>query len=243
MSKALEVLLSSLKSGQRLFTPPRTDSRDDLTSESGSRLVPIRTLGNRQRRAVLRHLLELDTGDRYLRFGYVASDEQIAKYVQTLDFEKDAVYGVYDRRLKLLAVAHVAFAKGYGYDMCAEFGVSVLPHGRRRGLGAQLFQRAATHAANEGVRMMFIHALTENTGMLKIAKQSGARLEHDGPETQAYLSLPEPTMDSRFTELLQDRVGQTDYALKVQARQFWDLLAHLQALRAETLDAQTKSPP
>jgi GNAT superfamily N-acetyltransferase len=188
-------------------------------------------------------LLALDAQDRYLRFGYVASDAQISKYVAALDFDSDAVYGIYNRRLQLVAVAHVAFAKGYGYAMCAEFGVSVLPEGRRRGFGARLFQRAAMHATNEGVRMMFIHALSENTSMLKIAKKAGAVVEHDGPETEAYLSLPTSSLDSRITELIEDRVGQTDYALKVQAKQFWSVLAELQAIRADTLSAQKSNAP
>ena len=205
--------------------------------------IPIRTLSKRQRAAVSRHLLALDAQDRYLRFGYVASDAQISKYVAALDFDSDAVYGIYNRRLQLVAVAHVAFAKGYGYAMCAEFGVSVLPEGRRRGFGARLFQRAAMHATNEGVRMMFIHALSENTSMLKIAKKAGAVVEHDGPETEAYLSLPTSSLDSRITELIEDRVGQTDYALKVQAKQFWSVLAELQAIRADTLSAQKSNAP
>jgi hypothetical protein len=47
--------------------------------------------------------------------------------------------------------------------------------------------------------MMFIHALSENTPMLKIAKKAGAVVEHDGPETEAYLSLPRSSLDSRQT--------------------------------------------
>ena len=243
MSSAVQVIFASLKAGQELLQPPREGSEKSLMEGRVLPNIPIRTLSKRQRAAVSRHLLALDAQDRYLRFGYVASDAQISKYVAALDFDSDAVYGIYNRRLQLIAVAHVAFAKGYGYAMCAEFGVSVLPEGRRRGYGARLFQRAAMHATNEGVRMMFIHALSENTAMLKIAKKAGAVVEHDGPETEAYLSLPTPSLDSRITELIEDRVGQTDYALKVQAKQFWSVLAELQTIRADTLSAQKSNAP
>jgi GNAT superfamily N-acetyltransferase len=243
MSSAVQVIFASLKAGQELLQPPREGSEKPLMEGRALPNIPIRTLSKRQRAAVSRHLLALDAQDRYLRFGYVASDAQISKYVAALDFDSDAVYGIYNRRLQLVAVAHVAFAKGYGYAMCAEFGVSVLPEGRRRGFGARLFQRAAMHATNEGVRMMFIHALSENTSMLKIAKKAGAVVEHDGPETEAYLSLPTSSLDSRITELIEDRVGQTDYALKVQAKQFWSVLAELQAIRADTLSAQKSNAP
>jgi GNAT superfamily N-acetyltransferase len=243
MTSAVQVIFASFKAGQELLQPPQDGSEKPISGERALTNIPIRTLGKRQRSAVSRHLLALDAQDRYLRFGYVASDEQISKYVAALDFDNDAVYGIYNRKLQLVAVAHVAFAKGYGYAMCAEFGVSVLPVGRRRGYGARLFQRAAMHATNEGVRMMFIHALSENTAMLKIARKAGAVVEHDGPETEAYLSLPTSSLDSRITELIEDRVGQTDYALKVQAKQFWSVLAELQAIRADTLSAQKSNAP
>ena len=243
MSSAVQVILASLKAGQELLQPPQEGGEEPKLDEAALSSIPIRTLGKRQRAAIGRHLLALDAQDRYLRFGYVASDEQIGKYVETLNFDNDAVYGIYNRRLQLVAVAHVAFAKGYGYAMCAEFGVSVLPEGRRRGYGVRLFLRAAMHATNEGVRMMFIHALSENTPMLRIAKKAGAVVEHDGPETEAYLSLPRSSLDSRITELIEDRVGQTDYALKVQAKQFWGVLAQLQAIRADTLNAQKRNAP
>ena len=53
----------------------------------------------------------------------------------------------------------------------SEFGVSVLPKARRRGFGRRLFEHAMLHARNRGVETMFIHALSENTAMLKIARE------------------------------------------------------------------------
>ncbi len=40
--------------------------------------------------------------------------------------------------------------------------------------GARLFERAVVVARNEGVGMLFIHALSENAAMLKIARNAGA---------------------------------------------------------------------
>ncbi|MCD6079012.1 MAG: family N-acetyltransferase, partial [Ramlibacter sp.] len=51
-------------------------------------MVPIRSLGAGHRDRIASHLLELDEHDRYLRFGYQASDEQIGRYVEQLDFER-----------------------------------------------------------------------------------------------------------------------------------------------------------
>ena len=54
-------------------------------------LVPIRSLGASYRGQISQHLLTLDTHDRYLRFGFVATDEHIERYVAGLDFERDVV--------------------------------------------------------------------------------------------------------------------------------------------------------
>ena len=130
------------------------------------RWSPIRSIGPGERPRIARHLLALDAHDRYLRFGYSASDEHIQRYVDQLDFERDDLFGIYNRRLELIAMAHLALAPSGDYSGCAEFGVSVARHARGRGYGARLFDRAAVTARNEGVSMLFIHVLSENAAML-----------------------------------------------------------------------------
>jgi hypothetical protein len=88
-------------------------------------MVPIRSIGPRERERIARHLLALTPHDRYLRFGYAAADEQVQRYVDSLDFERDELFGIYNRRLELIAMAHLAFAPGDQHSDCAEFGVSV----------------------------------------------------------------------------------------------------------------------
>ena len=68
--------------------------------------------------------------------------------------------------------------------------------------------------------MMFIHALSENAAMLKIARNAGSRVERDGSESEAYLALPPATMDSRWHEVLEEHIAELDYQLKLQASQF-----------------------
>ena len=219
-----EWLSASLKAGKTMFLPHRETDR--LPS-----LVPIRALAPRHRDRILNHLLQLDAGDRYLRFGYPASDEQVRRYVDQLDFERDEVFGIYNRRLELIAMAHLAFVDLEHHSNCAEFGVSVLKSARGKGLGGRLFARAALHARNNGVEMMFIHALSENTPMLKIARKAGAKVQRDGAESEAYLQLPPGDFDSRMAELVESHVAAMDYQLKKQARQFWSLLADVQEIR------------
>jgi len=87
------------------------------------------------------------------------------------------------------------------------------------------------HARNDGVNLMFIHALSENSTMLNIARNAGARVERDGSESEAFLYLPRPTLDSRLTELVEEQLAQTDYRIKLQAKQFWRILTNIQKMR------------
>ncbi len=204
-------------------------------------IVPIRSLGPRHRDRIAAHLLALDANDRYLRFGYAATDEQVRRYVDQLDFEQDDIFGIYNRKLELIAMAHLAFSRDPEASRCAEFGVSVLAKARGRGYGRRLFERAVVHARNEGVDLLFIHALSENKAMLKIAKNAGARLERFGSETEAHLRLPPATLDTRMSELVDEQLAQTDYRLKQQARSFWAFLAGVQETRQGVRQARHKS--
>lgn len=204
-------------------------------------VVPIRSLGPRHRERIARHLLALDGNDRYLRFGYAASDEQIRRYVDGLDFGRDEIFGIYNRRLELIAMAHLAFSRSADASACAEFGVSVLRQVRGRGYGTRLFERAVMHARNEGVDLLFVHALSENAAMLKIARNAGATLERAGSETEAHLRLPPATLDSRLSEMALEQLAQTDYRLKAQALSFWNFLAGVQEVRQGVRDARHRS--
>ncbi|MBA4264508.1 MAG: GNAT family N-acetyltransferase [Comamonadaceae bacterium] len=194
-------------------------------------MVPIRSIGPAQVDRVVEHLLALEPHDRYLRFGYSASDEHIRRYVKQINFDRDELFGIFNRKLELIAMAHLAFSVDPQYNSCAEFGVSVAKAARGRGFGSRLFERAVMHARNEGVVMLFIHALTENTAMLKIARNAGAVIERDGSESEAHLRLPPADFDSRVTEMVRQHVAFTDYHLKAQAKQFWGLLSRLQSRR------------
>lgn len=215
---------------------------DDMPTQQRSPVVvPIRSLGPGHRGRILDHLLALDAHDRYLRFGYGATDEQVRRYVDGLDFDRDEIFGIYNRHLTLIAMAHLAFLEAAEGAAGAEFGVSVLKQVRGRGYGARLFDRAVMHARNEGVELMFIHALSENTAMLKIARNAGATLERLGSETEAYLRLPPATLDSRVTELVEEQFARSNYQLKLQARKFLDFLANVQEIRQGVGEARKRS--
>lgn len=232
-----------MDAGRELVRSPVDRAHVDPADKPLPLIVPIHSLGENHRHRINAHLLALDGQDRYLRFGYAATDEQIARYVASLDFERDEIFGIYNRKLVLVAMAHLAYAPVENCDSCAEFGVSVMKAARGRGYGARLFDRAAMHARNHKVSTLFIHALSENTAMLKIARNAGATVERDGSESEAYLRLAPATLDSRLTEIVQEQVALADYRIKVQAKLFWDILADLQRVRQGRGSAQPSPPP
>ncbi len=186
------------------------------------RWVPIRSLSERHRPRILAHLLAMPEGDRYLRFGYAASDAQLAHYTDLIDFAHDEVFGIFNRRLSLLAMAHLALmpARGDGLPREAEFGVSVLPQARGRGYGTRLFEHAVLHARNRQVDTLVIHALSENASMLKIVRGAGAIVERDGGESLARLRLPADDLLSHVDELVESKAADLNYRIKVHARRF-----------------------
>ena len=197
-------------------------------------IVPIRALGHAHRARIREHLLALSPEDRYLRFGYSATDEQIGRYVDGLNFKRDELFGIFNRRLKIVAMAHLALDIPADADplageagRAAEFGVSVAADQRGRGLGKRLFERAVVHARNEGVSTLIIHALSENAPMLAIARSGGAIVEHDGPDSEARLTLPGATLDTLVSELIEEQIAQADYRIKRGTQQIHRLVRPL----------------
>lgn len=206
--------------------------------------VPIRVLGRRHRRRLLRHLLALDSRDRYLRFGLAMGEAQLRRYVMQLDFGRDELLGVFNRRLELVAVAHIAYPPDAEWlDDTAEFGVSVLSRYRGRGLGGRLFDLACLHARNRDKRYLLIHALAENAPMLRIAERAGAWPEQQGADGVASrLHLPFDSWRSHAEEAVETGLGELDFRLKHQARQVRALMDNVQAEVREWL-ADDDPPP
>jgi GNAT superfamily N-acetyltransferase len=161
------------------------------------------------------HLLALSERDRYLRFGYPATDERIRQHVRALDFVNHELFGIFNRRLELVATAHLAYADDQ--RSMAEFAVSVLPGTRGRGYGRRLFDHAVRHCRNRRADRMFIHALSENTPMLRMARSAGARVETAGPESEAWLQLPPDSVSSHMEELVDTRAALLNQKAKLTA--------------------------
>lgn len=190
--------------------------------------VLVKQLAERDRRRVLKHFLALDDSDRLLRFGTVLPDAQVAAYVGRIDFSHDTVYGVYNKVFQLVAVGHLAFAPkeqlpaakamATTKDKVAEFGVSVSRSARGLGIGSKLFERAAIHCRNADVDTLYMHCLSSNQIMMRIAKKAGMEIQREYGEADAYLRLLPPNPASVLQEALEEQFATIDYALKANAR-------------------------
>jgi len=142
------------------------------------------------RSIIASHFLALSVRDRYLRFATSVSPQLVAKYVEGIDFVRDAVLGVHETTVRLedpgalIGVAHTAFEG----DL-AEFGVSVLPAHRGQGLGGALFERAIAVARSRGVRRLWMQFLAHNVPIMRIARKVGMRVVPGGVHACAHLDL------------------------------------------------------
>ncbi|MGB9990132.1 N-acetyltransferase family protein [Pseudoduganella rhizocola] len=185
--------------------------------------VPVKELRERDRRRMLKHFLALEKQDRVLRFGSYLSDEQVTKYVMGIDFERDIVFGVYNRTFRLAAVGHLAFApkpadSSTEKDWVAEFGVSVLKSARGLGIGSRLFERANIVCRNKDIDTLYMHCLSSNQTMMHIAKKAGMEIHRDYGEADAYLKLGPADPASVLQEAMQEQLATLDYALKANVR-------------------------
>ncbi len=174
-------------------------------------LPPVMQLNAAHRNALRQHFTTLEGDDLRLRFGRAVRPEGLEAYANTLDFERDAVSGVFANNLELAGVAHLAL-----HSDDAEFGVSVLPEHRDTGIGKALFERAIAFARNHLIETLCMHCLAENAAMMHIARSSGMKIVGDGDGNVAYLQLPTIDPASLADELLATRVALFDFMLKSQ---------------------------
>ncbi len=172
----------------------------------------IHQLAHDHREALLEHLLALPPEDIRLRFGAPLGADAIRRYVEGIAFDVDTVFAVLGQGYDILGAAHLAIAGDH-----AEFGVSVLPAHRDRGIGAALFARAEEHARNRRVARLFVHCLRENAPMVSLVRAKGMDVFVEAGEVDAYAPLAGPTLASEAEEFVAQRIAVFDAALKTEA--------------------------
>lgn len=193
--------------------------------------VLVRELHAGHRERIREHLLDLGEEDRRLRFGMLASNEVVNNYVNTLDFKRDSVFAVFDEKLNMIGLAHLAYPlQSKTGNATVEFGVSVAEEGRGLGVGTALFERAAIHCRNTKIDILYVHCLSSNAGMMHIARKAGMTVEYAYGEADAYLRLPPGDHTTLATEEIQAQAAEIDYTIKKSVQRaknisasFWQL--------------------
>ena len=140
----------------------------------------LKVLGRQHTPLIQTHLLALDANDRANRFMGAVSDDHLARYALSINFEKDLLVGVM-RGKKLVGLAHAAVYMESGETMM-EVGLSVLGGARRSGLGKRLLQAALEQAAHVHARRVFVMFRSTNAGMAALATSVGGRIGGQGSE-------------------------------------------------------------
>lgn len=175
------------------------------------RMLGGEILGKYTRDEIYVHLLQLDTESNRLRFGSFMNEDAIKKYVNSIDFNKDRVYGAYDNDNNLVGVIHIAWMKQEG---CAEIGISVDKSVRNGGIGGKLFKKAINYARMHGAKRLYSFCLTENTAMMHLAKKENMKVERFANEAEAHMVIEPATPDIYFNEYSDEVLSQTEFITK-----------------------------
>lgn len=131
------------------------------------------------------HFLALPARDRFLRFGWVATDADIVAYVEELLPSIGNVFVVLEPAPDVSGALHLEFA-GCGADL----GLSVSPWARGKGIGALLLERARLVATACGARTLFVRNLNFNAALQRLARRVGMRVACAPGAASTRLELP-----------------------------------------------------
>lgn len=194
----------------------------------------VQRLTEAQKPEMLRHLMALAGEDLRLRFGRSMDERALRAYVDGIDFENDRLFGIYGTDFRLIGMAHLAVNRETSW---AELGLSVAPASRRLGVGETLLRRAARHASDVGVRIIYMHCLRENEAMMRLAAKAGFKVVPEGIEANATKALAPASAASLLHSIWYEQVALVDYALKRQFDNFRRSLLLPTSNKPRTADA------
>lgn len=160
-------------------------------------------------------LIDIKGNDRYLRFGYQASNENVLNYLEGAfkDFGVTNMWFIAENEGRVIGSVHVSISE----NDVAEMGFTVSPDFRGQGLGQELFQRAATWAMMKGAKTLYTQCLSENQVMQHIAKKNGMTVVTIGyGEKEATIKATKGTIQSYFDDKFFDNLAFVDRAIEKQ---------------------------
>jgi GNAT superfamily N-acetyltransferase len=119
-------------------------------------------------RKLVNHFVGLTSGDRFLRFGWVATDVDIVSYVESLFESAARVFVAIEPDGDISGVLHLEFT-----EAGANLGLSVSSWARNQGIGSLLLQRAGLLVRARGLNALFVRNLRFNTALQRLAFRLG----------------------------------------------------------------------
>jgi GNAT superfamily N-acetyltransferase len=177
----------------------------------GGETMLFRRLWPREQDEILAHLLRLDPDDRQLRFGGVMRDGDIAAYVGRMNWSRSLIVGCEIGGV-LRAIGELKAIRR-DWRPTAEVAVTVERPFQDRGIGARLFRRLVTLAANRGFRRLYVLCVAQNRRMRNIVLHHGASLTHYESEVEGEVDLPWPSHLTLAQEMIDAYVAAVQSAL------------------------------
>ena len=153
------------------------------------------------------HLKSLDADSKYLRFGYVISDEIIDQLCDNFeaDADKNILFCVENDDLDFVAIGHIALQDQM------ELAFSVLKEYQGNGLGNQLFKRVIQWCRTHNQLKGNMVCLSSNRVIKHLCTKYGIRMINDRGETLASIALDHPDITTYFTEAADSNLAVMDY--------------------------------
>lgn len=137
--------------------------------------------------AIIDHIISLNRDDRYLRFGYPASDERIRSYVDSTQNSEKSIWFCVEIDGCLVGTLHVAFGTA-----SAEFGLTVASSARNKGIGKLMFANAYILILERGIKQVHLYCLSQNKAIQKIARSFGLQVITCGSDAEATVTIQYP---------------------------------------------------
>ena len=152
--------------------------------------------------------------DRYLRFGYSATDDNVQDYLTKSFYHFGIVnmWFIVEKDDKVVASVHVSIDGDV-----SEMGFTVSPNYRGQGLGQELFIRGSTWAMMKGAKTLYTQCLSENQVMQHIAKKNGMTVVTVGyGEKEATVKATKGTIRAYYDDRMFDSLAFVDMAITKQ---------------------------
>lgn len=157
-----------------------------------------------------KHLKSLDAESKYLRFGYVISDEIIDQLCNRFeaDADRNILFCIENDNLDFVAIGHIALQD----EM--ELAFSVLKECQGNGLGNQLFKRVIQWCRTHNQLKGNMVCLSSNRVIRHLCTKYGIHMVNDHGETLASIELDHPDLATFFTEATDSNLAVIDYVGK-----------------------------